>query len=97
MTEELVSMLVAGILEDRLGRGLDGIVVSSFRYSRRSRMPSFVEVGMDCALVSKGSDPVFLASSSASGRRDREDTLRDEAAVSLVRKVASMDLKEVLP
>lgn len=97
MTEELISMLVAGILEDRLGRKLGGVVVSAFRYSRRKGMPSLLSVRMDCAFVSKGREPVVLASSSASGRRDQENALRDEAAVSLVRKVASMDLEEVLP
>lgn len=96
MTEEWVSMLVKGILEDRLGRGLDGAVVSSFWYSVRSRMPSFVEVGMECALVRRGWGCKVLAFSSASGRKGQEESLREEAAALLVRKVASMDTKEVL-
>lgn len=96
MTEEWVSMLVKGILKDRLGRGLDGVVVSSFWYSCRSRMPSFVEVRMECVLVRRGLGCKALAFSSTSGRKGQEESLREEAAALLVRKVASMDIKEVL-
>ena len=96
MTEEWVSILVKGILEDRLGRGLDGIVVSSFWYSGRSRMPSFVEVHMECALVRRSLGCKVLAFSSASGRKGDAESLKEEAAALLVRKVASMSPEEVL-
>ena len=97
MTEEWVSMLVKGILEDRFGGKLDGEVVSSFWYSGKRGMPSFVSVRMECALVRRGGSAKVLASCSANGRRGQEDSLREEAAALLVRKIASMDPKEVLP
>lgn len=97
MTEEWVSMLVKGILEDRLGGNPDGEVVSSFWYSGKRGMPSFVSVCMECALVRRDGSAKILASCSKSGRRGQEDSLREEAAAMLVRKIVSMDMKEVLP
>lgn len=97
MTEEWVAMLVKGILEDSLGRKLDGEVVSSFWYSGKRGMPSFVSVCMECAFIRRGGSAKVLASCSASGRKGQEDSLREEAAALLVRRIASMDPKEVLP